>query len=94
MYIWEPSKDKFKLFISFFFTLSWPHLVKQKFVRNLVGNIANFFLPLLVQPCRKIVFDFINSNDSDILSEPKPTTQEIISLLNKKLRHRKLLLYL
>ena len=36
----------------------------------------------------------INSNDSDILSEPKPTTQEIISLLNKKLRHRKLFLYL
>ena len=36
----------------------------------------------------------LNSNDSDILSEPKPTTQEIISLLNKKLRHRKLFLYL
>ena len=35
-------------------------LCQTEIVRNLVRKIANFFFPLRVQPCGKIVFNFIN----------------------------------
>ena len=73
--------------------LLWEELFEEQlnFFKRLSGSSIVIIYICIIEHER---LGKINSNDSDILSEPKPTTQEIISLLNKKLRHRKLFLYL